>query len=187
MIVVYILEVFFIVILLGVFVALCFWAATFFSTNPFIPVPQSVLGDIYQALNLKEGSVLHHVGCGDGRVLFYCAEKNPNAAYYGTENSTVAVMLARVRQWWYRNKAAFNINIEKKDSLQQELSHATHIFLYTSSKKMDDMLQKLEKECTRGTRIVSLSFRFTVRQPTQQILLQHRKNKHASTLFIYDF
>jgi len=69
-------------ILLSVLILLLIWMWSVAKAKvPFVSVPLSTLKDIEKALDLKEGSIVYDLGCGDGRVLFYLYKNNPKLKY----------------------------------------------------------------------------------------------------------
>lgn len=154
---------------------------------PFVPVPNSILKDIFKALNIKDDSILYDLGCGEGRVLFYISRLVPKAKYIGIENSTFPLILARVRAWWHRKVTGKKINIINSDFFNHDLSDATHIFTYLYPNVMDDLLPKLDKELKKGTRLVSVTFKFTAKQPSSEIDLKRGKYQLAQKMYVYEF
>lgn len=157
------------------------------SKVPFVPVPDKVLKDIHKALDIKEGSVVYDLGCGDGRVLFYSARLVPNAIYIGIENSPFPLILAHLRAWWYRKFVNTNIKIINQDFFQHDLSDATHVFTYLYPNVMDDLLPKLDQDLKPGTKLVSVSFKFTQKQPVTEYDLERGKYKLARKIYVYEF
>ena len=154
---------------------------------PFVRVPSAVLGDIEKALNIKEGSVVYDLGCGDGRVLFYLSKNNPRTTFIGIENSDFPALVAKVHAWIHRKIYKSNIIIYKKDFFDVDISNATHIFTYLYPNVMDDLISKFDKELKRGTRLVSASFHFTSKKEIEEIDLKRSKWKLAKKLYVYEF
>jgi SAM-dependent methyltransferase len=177
-----------VVVLFAVFFLLSMWVwASFKAPVPFIPVPESILPNIYKALDVKEGSVVYDLGCGDARVLIYGARRVPEASYIGIENNPFSVLFARVAVWWQMRTGKKNVQIIKKDFFTEDLSKATHIFTYLYPNIMDDLLQKFEKELAPGTRLVSIAFRFTQKPAIAEIDLERRSYQRAHKIYIYEF
>ncbi len=154
---------------------------------PFIPIPTSTLPYIEKALNVKDNSVVYDLGCGDGRVLSYLSKKFPNATYIGIENGPFPLILARTRAWWHKKMTGKNIQIINQDFFNHDLSRATHIFAYLYPRVMDDLLPKFDQELAPGTKVVSMSFKFTQKQPKEEIDLGRGRYKLARKLYIYEF
>jgi SAM-dependent methyltransferase len=175
-----------VIITITVLFALCMWAWTgIFSEVPFIIVPSSVLPEIEKALELKEESVFYDIGCGDGRVLSYLTKKDTGTKMYGIENRLFPLCLAYLLT--SRNKKKNNIKIINQDFSKQDLSEATHIFIYLYPNIMDDLLSKFEKELSPGTRLVSLSFKFTQKRHLYEIDLSRKSWELGKKLYVYEF
>ena len=159
----------------------------FHAKVPFVPVPNNTLGDIYKVLAVRENSIVYDLGCGEGRVLFYISRLIPTAKYIGIENSPFPLLLARIRAWWHKYTTNTSIQIINQDFFHRDLSDATHIFLYLYPSVMDDLLPKFDRELKPGTRVVSASFKFTLKQPTAEFDLNRSKYKLARKLYVYEF
>jgi tRNA A58 N-methylase Trm61 len=160
------------------------------SKVPFISIPYPVLPYIFKALNIKKDSIVFDLGCGDGRMLFYSANLEPEAEYIGIENGPLPLFFSRVNMWQNRvkHKTKNKIKIINDDFFKQDLSKATHIFLYLYPNIMDDLLPKFDKELKSGTKVVSVSFQFTLKRPMAEIDLKRSGFlKIAQKLYIYEF
>lgn len=180
-----ILVVIFLVVLFVMFV----WMYSGITSKvPFISVPLAILPDIEKALELKEGSVVYDLGCGDARVLRYLAKRNPKVKFIGIENGVFPYHLAKVISWG--NKVLGqpdNIEIIRQDFFTYDLSDASHVFVYLYPNIMDDMLGKLTDELQSGARLVSASFKFTQKPISKEIDLHRGKWKIARHLIVYEF
>jgi cyclopropane fatty-acyl-phospholipid synthase-like methyltransferase len=176
------------IVVVIVFVLLIIWMVTGFRAKvPFVPVPDPVLKDIYKILDIKDTSVLYDLGCGDGKVLFYIAKRVPKARYIGIENVLFPLILAHAKAWWNRTRHGTKIEILNQDFFQHDLSLATHIFTYLYPNVMDDLLPKLDKELKPGTKLVSATFKFTLKQPVAEFDLGRASYKLARKIFVYQF
>jgi len=164
-----------------VIMVLLFWSSLI-TRAPFVPAPREILPAIVQALGLKEESVVYDLGCGDGRVLEACWNQQPQARYAGLEKDWLPFWLAK---WRLRHNK--DIKIIQQNFFKHDLSGATHIFLYLFPEVMDQLLPKFEKELQSGARVVSCSFRFSHRDPTERIDLHRPEGLLGRELYIYDF
>ncbi len=153
---------------------------------PFVPVPNSILDDVKNILEIKDGSVVYDLGSGDGRILFYLSKAEPKARYIGIENSLFPVMLSRAVGWWHKRRNT-KVDILNKDFNKHDLSDATHIFMYLYPNVMDDILPKLDRELKPGTKLVSVTFKFTSRKPIAEIDLNRHKHLLARKMYVYEF
>ena len=154
---------------------------------PFVGVPMDVLKNIEKELELKEGSVVYDLGCGDGRVLFHLAKNNPKSKYIGIENSLFPFIVASFLSWWYKKFKKIDVEIIREDFFKVDISNSTHIFTYLYPNVMDDLLLKFDKELKRGVRLVSASFHFTSKREIKEIDLKRNKYQLAKKLYVYNF
>ncbi len=188
MILFYILQWVLVIVFFSVLVLFSMWSwASLKAPVPFIPVPMSILPDIYKALDIKEGNVVYDLGCGDARLLTYSAHRTPGALYVGIESNPFPVLLAKATVWLSAHRGKNNIQILKKDFFTQDVSDATHIFTYLYPNIMDNLLTKLESELKPGTRLVSVSFRFTQKPAIVEIDLHRSSYKLARKIYVYEF
>jgi cyclopropane fatty-acyl-phospholipid synthase-like methyltransferase len=154
---------------------------------PYVPVPSKTLNEIQKALGVTDSSVLYDLGCGDGKVLFHVARSVPRAKYVGIENNIFPIILANIKAWWHKWHRGTDVKIVSKDFFKEDFSDATHIFTYLYPVVMDDLLPKFDTMLKPGTRLVSASFKFTQKQPIQEIDLGRGKYSLARKLYVYEF
>ncbi|MFA6251311.1 MAG: hypothetical protein WC603_01660 [Candidatus Paceibacterota bacterium] len=184
----YVLEVFLIVVFLGIVVLFVFWSiGNFRNKVPFVTASNAVLKDIAKALMITDDSVVYDLGCGDGRVLVYLSRLNPKAKYIGIENNILPLLLSRIESFWSNKKTGNKIEIINGDFFKQDLSKATHIFTYLYPNIMDELLSKFEKELKPGTKLVSLSFKFSGKNYSNEVDLMRSKYKLGRKLYVYQF
>ncbi len=184
----YVLQIVFMVILFGTIILFVFWSIGNFKNRvPFVTASNAVLKDIEKALEVKDDSVVYDLGCGDGRVLVFLSRLYPKAKYIGIENNIFPLLLARAESFLNRKKTGNKIEIIDNDFFKQDLKDATHIFTYLYPNIMDELLPKFEKELKSGTRLVSLSFKFTSKNPISEIDLGRSKYKLGRKIYVYQF
>ena len=160
-------------------IASFYFINSFFTNAPFVPVKKRVLQQIIKALDLKNNSVLYDLGCGDGRVLLKAIKDNENIKAIGTEKNFIVYLLAK---WRTKNT---KIKISCIDLKKISLSDATTIYLYLFPNIMNKLLIKINKECKKGTRIVSCSIQFDKLTPDEIIDLPITKDKLCQKIFVY--
>jgi tRNA A58 N-methylase Trm61 len=188
MLIINILEWLLVIISLITFVLLWAWIFSGFNKKTkFTQISSLVFEDIDKNLDIKKGSIVFHLGCGDGRVLFYLIKQNPQARFIGVEDNKFLLSLARLKNWWNKIFGRNQVEFVKKDFFDYDLSQATHIFTYLYPNIMDDVLPKLDKELKKGTRLVSLNFHFTGKRSIAEIELKKRSYQLAKKIYIYEF
>ena len=151
---------------------------------PFVPVKSEIVGNIIEALELKENSVLYDLGSGDGRILFAAAEKFPGAKLIGIEKAPLPLLLSKLPIFWHKRT---NISVISEDFFNVPLQEATHIFTYLFPETMDELLPKLERELSSGTRLVTCDFVFSKKFPDKEIDLGRGELKLSKKLYVYVF
>jgi SAM-dependent methyltransferase len=154
---------------------------------PFVTSSASILKDIKEALDINNDSVIYDLGCGDGRILFYLSSFNKKAKYIGIENSLFPLLLAWVGNFLNKRKNGVEIKIINNNFFDEDLSQATHLLTYLYPNVMDELLPKLKKELKPGTKLFSLSFKFSFKTPIKEIDLKRKKYKLGRKIYIYQF
>jgi len=184
----YVLQIVLLIILFGTTILFLLWALGNFKNKvPFVTSSNAVLKDIEKALEIKDDSVVYDLGCGDGRILFYLSRSNPKAKYIGIENGLFPLLLAKVGSSLNNKKTGNKVEVINRNFFKQDLSNATHVFIYLYPSVMDKLLSKFESEFKSGTRVVSLSFRFRNKTPVSEIDLGRSKYKLGRKLYVYQF
>lgn len=129
---------------------------------PDIGTPNEVLPDIYKALALKPTSVMFELGCGDARVLCYCAQKQPNAQFIGIENGILQFAKAK----WHSREFK-NITIKFGDFRKVGLTKATHFYLYL----LPEALVLVETKLPQKSRVVTCQFPLADKKPQKTVTL----------------
>lgn len=187
-----ILFIFFQIILLVIFfttlILMFLWSiSNIKNKSSFVTTPQSVLKDIKESLLIKDHSVVYDLGSGDGRVLFYLSKFNKKAKYIGIENGIFPLLLSKIERFFKKDAKEVDLKIINNDISKQDLSDATHIFMYLYPTVMDNLLSKFEKELKPGSLVVSLSFKFKDKEPKKEIDLKRNKYQRGRKLYIYEF
>lgn len=144
---------------------------------PYIRTPKSVLGQINDSLRIKPGDVVCDVGCGDARVLLYCARRNPKAMFIGIESEIVPFVLAKINTIYFKN-----IHIKYGDALKQRSVEANKIFLYL----LPDALELIRPKINKGSSVVCLEFKFKNKKADSVIKIK-KPGKFAHFLYSYQF
>lgn len=182
------LYLFLIIVLLGIVALMIMWAWTGLTARvPFVPVPNSILEAVNKELDVQDGDVVYDLGCGDGRVLIYMARINKNVKYIGIENGPFPYLLSKIASWFDRIRGKSNVQIIHGDFFKHDLSNATHVFTYLYPQVMDDLLGKFDRELKPGTKLVSTTFKFTLKKEIGEVDLARSKRKLARKLYIYEF
>lgn len=149
---------------------------------PFVPIPDQALSLLKDGDITAEGDAIYDLGCGDGKVLKYMADKFPKATYIGIEYNIIPYLLAKVKTRTYKN-----ITIKYGDFFNEDLSGANGIVVYLFPELMDALLPKLEKELKPGALVYSLDYAFTSKE---QSAIRYNSDKNVprgKRMLVYQF
>jgi predicted RNA methylase len=128
---------------------------------PYVPTDYELLPIIANALDIRPGDLVYDLGCGDGRLLFYCAEKHPDARFVGIEHDLYLLLFMWMKILFERRK---NITIRRGNIFEADFSNATRVYTYLLPGAMTRLEPKLMQ-----VRLVSRAFRMHARQYTRKI------------------
>ncbi len=164
------------------FIAVGFGAGGYFlwrNAVPMVGLPKSALNQVIAALELTDRSVVFDLGCGDGRVLQAVRVANPGVRCIGVENNPMVWVLAKLR-------LGMGTKVIRGNLINQNLSAATHVFIYLGSDLMIPLEAKFERELAPGSRVVAVQFPLPKYKPSRAIKLADSV-PYACELFVYDF
>jgi len=187
------MDIILLILLIILFVILATFAIGGILAAPYLPTLPKQRKHIISLIDLKKGNIVYDLGCGDARVLTEAAKaskssetsESSKSRFVGIERVWFPLVLARFRV--LKNKKKDQVKIYNKDFFETDLSNATHVFLYLSSKIMDKLLPKLERELKPGARVVSCSFKFSNKKEKEIINLNRNENQLARELYVYEF
>ncbi len=149
----------------------------FFLTKvPYVPTSKGLIKAILNKLNLQADQNVYDLGCGDGRFIFE-SEKKFQTNGTGYEVSPVPFLQAQLNRLF----KGFKSKVYFENFLNSNLSDADLIFCYLFPEPMKAVAEKINKECRKGTTLVSNTFQLKDREPDQ--IIQHKKQK----AYIYHF
>ncbi len=148
-----------------------------FTDVPYVPTDYGFLPTIAEALEIRPGDVVFDLGCGDGRLLFYCAKKYSTARFIGVERNIILVWYARIKKYLFR---AENIQIRHENIFKTDLSGATKIYVFLLPEVMRDIAPKLY-----APYVVSRAFEIPGRTATREFILKDEPEGPWNTFTVY--
>lgn len=151
--------------------------------TPLIVTPKHAIKTLLANLELSEISVFYDLGSGTGDVLFTIAKSYPKVKCVGIDNSPFSYFIALVKNTVSRHE---NVSFSRQDFFKVNVSAATHVYLWLFTDALDKLLPKLSAELKPGSKVYTLDFCFSQRQPSQ-VLDLGKSHRFGHTLFSYTF
>ena len=145
---------------------------------PYVPTRKRVAKKMIEVAGLKPGEHVVDLGCGDGRLLLY-AERAAHVRGVGFELAPLVYFLARIRKLITHAKYTLHFqNLFKAD-----LHDADVIFCYLIPEIMPRLVEKILKECKKGTRVISNTFK--IPGLTVSRVIARDDAAHLPTIYVY--
>ena len=145
---------------------------------PYVPTSKRVINKIIKEADFKKGDTFMDLGCGDGRMLIE-AEKNNKINAIGYEIAPLVYFMALWKKFINKSKA----KIKFKSFFKENLSKADIIFCYLMPHELKKLANKLKKECKKGTKIISNTFKIQGLKPSK--VIPRNKKQKTPTLYVY--
>jgi len=137
------------------------------SLAPWVPTPDEAVEEIMRLASVSQKDTVCDLGCGDGRVLIAAVKHFGAKRAIGYEINTEMCDLSR--QEIQHKDLKQQIEIHQKNLLTADVSEASVITIYLSTRSNEILRRKLEMETNSGTGIVTYGFRMRKWQPRSQV------------------
>ncbi len=144
---------------------------------PYISTPDSALPQILRALDIQDSDTVWDLGCGDARVLSYCAKAHTKASFIGIETGILPFLQAK-----WKTRSQKNIQIMFASLRRINPASATKMYLYLLPQALNIIKPVIPQNC----QVVSAEFKFSNTKPIKVIPLKHPQ-KLAHKLYLYKF
>jgi cyclopropane fatty-acyl-phospholipid synthase-like methyltransferase len=121
----------------------------------FVPTRHAVADEMLKLAAVSRNDVVYDLGSGDGRILILAAQK------YGARGVGIELdpaLVASSREVAREGGVADKVTFIEGDLFTADISQATVVTLYLSTRVNQQLEPKLRKELKPGTRIVSHQF-----------------------------
>ena len=123
---------------------------------PWVPTPNEAVEEIMKVASVDQEDTVCDLGCGDGRILIAAVKHFGAKRAIGYE---IKIELCNLSRQEIRNQdLQQRIEIHEEDLLIADVSEASVITIYLSTKTNELLRKKLEIETNAGTRIVTYGF-----------------------------
>lgn len=126
---------------------------------PFIPSQKERIRKMLDFADIKPGDTVYDLGCGDGRLLFFAAQKGARAI--GHEAMFPLVFFIRVRNLF----TSHHIEVHVSDFFKENFEDADVIFCYLSQPHMQRIKKEIYPQLPKGARIISNVFHLPGEEP----------------------
>lgn len=144
-------------VLLGCLIGLSWFAG---SDAPYVPTKMGAIRKILKLAGVKKGKKLYELGSGDGRVVIEAAKLK--ALSFGIEQSWIRVIYSKyiAAKLKLQNAKFYHGNIFKRS-----YGDADIIYIYLLHKGVKKLEEKLKKELTKGSVIITQTYHFPKWKP----------------------
>ena len=153
-----------VVAVFGIFVCIFFLTRSlitllsFFTKSPFVPSERILFEKGLELLQVGVGDRFLDIGCGDGRVVFSCANKYLKASCYeGIERIWLLVIFANFKRIFSGKKS--KIFFKRADARNYSYEKYNKVFMYLLPEFVAELMPVLEKQLPSKSIVVSIAFR----------------------------
>jgi SAM-dependent methyltransferase len=152
--------------------------------SPFLATPHSYFPKIADALAIRPGDVVYDLGSGDGRFMFFCAQRRPDARFVGIERNPLLIAYARLYAYLHGNP--HNLSFKQESFFDADFSDATRMYVYLLPVTLNKLTPSLAAR--GGRRVVSRAYRFSVQKSLETVQLTETPGTHGEhELHIYEW
>ena len=151
--------------------------------SPFLATPAAYLPLIADTLEILPGDIVYDVGCGDGRLVFFCAARYPHATFVGVERNPLLVAHARMQKKIRGN--LHNVSFRCEDFFKTDLTDATRVYAYLLPKTLNTLFP--DTHVSGKKLLVSRAYQLSSRRPMTKVELSKTPGSHGEhLLYVYE-
>ena len=121
---------------------------------PLISTPAIVRQRIMQEISLQPHEVFYELGSGKALLLNELAKLYPDNSFAGIDYALVPYALSLLKRLTSNNA----VILRRQNCLKTDIRKASYIYCYLNIHLMDALAEKFQRECTKGTIIISYIF-----------------------------
>ena len=144
--------------------------------TPYGGTPPEIRDVMLHVAGLAGKEMVYDIGAGDGRLLIAAKRLHPGIRAVGYENALGVWLIGKLRILL----SGQDVTLLLRNALRDDLSGADAVFLYLGPEMMRELEAKFDRELRPGTKVISHSFHFPHRAPSEdQTLPWGRRMKHV--------
>ncbi len=147
----------------------------------YIPTPHDVVDEMLVLAGVGKDDVVYDLGCGDGRIVV-AAAKRFGCRAVGVDIDPLRIKDARRNV--NKNHVEHLVTIREGDLFQVDLSEATVVTLYLSTRYNTRLIPQLER-MKPGSRIVSHLFGIKGLKPDKVVRAEWEEDERKHTLLLW--
>lgn len=134
------------------------------TSAPYVVTAANAYQKALELAKPKPGERLFDLGCGDGRVLVYAAEKY-EAVGFGYDISPYCILVGNLKKMF--RHGGKKVTLYRQPLSEANLEQADVIFLYLTNKILDTIEADLFSRIKPNCRVVTVAFAFKNHQPVK--------------------
>ena len=166
-----------------VFLMLVTAVVNLFIRVPYVPSRKKIVRHLIKLAHIQNGQTIYDLGCGDGRFLVEAEkmahQENKQIQAIGFELAPLPFLIASFKKLLYRGQ----FKVSMKNFFHENLSKADMIFCYLGPETLKKLAEKMQKECRKGTKIYSHTFKIEGLTPAK-VWVKNPK-LHLPTIYLY--
>lgn len=131
----------------------------------FEPTSQKIVKRMLEMACVGEGDLVYDLGSGDGRIVMEAA-RSYSARAVGIEADPLRFAWSKFKVAIFRLQG--KVEIRWGNFFKEDISDATVVTLFLSSKANQNLKRKLKTELQPGTRVVTYYWKFNGWKPVQE-------------------
>lgn len=150
---------------------------------PWVPTPDEAIQEMMKIADVGQEDTVCDLGCGDGRMLIAAVKHFGAKRAIGYE---IKLELCNLSGQEVQNQdLQQQITIHQENMLTSDVSEATVITTYLSTRTNALLRKKLEMETKPGTRIVTYGFQMRKWQSRSQAQVYDHRYGDFHTIYLY--
>jgi SAM-dependent methyltransferase len=123
---------------------------------PFVPTSNRVLDNIFKYVKLNKNDLFFDLGSGDGRLVYYVAEKFKLKRAVGIELNPLLVTFAKLKAKFLKRN---NVEFYRQNIFDTDFAQAKIIYMFLFPEVVEKLKDKILRDCKKGTLIISHGFK----------------------------